>query len=327
MEGVVLHKWSFDYQAAFPTRQNPESTWGWRRAYMYENGDILAIWEGRTLIRLDRNSQLKWAYHGKPHHDIFVTDDRNIHVLARKAKIIPEIHKSQPVMEDFVDVLDDRGNLVSRLSILTCFRNSSYYWPFLESLRERVEYRLAVGKKYAGDILHTNTLQVFDGSHAGISPIYRKGNLLVCIREPGIVAIIDPEKKSVVWSISGMWSKQHDSTLLDNGRMLIFDNKGNLNYSRVVEFDPFSQQTFWNFEGNPPRTFRSKTCGAVQRLQNGNTLIIESDNGRALEVARDGSVVWEFVSPYRAGDNNELIATLYDLVRIPNDWNFEWLEN
>jgi len=325
MNGTVLHKWAYDYRTAFPDKAHRKTTW--RRAYLFEGGDLLAIWAGRAMVRLDKNSQLKWTYEGGPHHDIFVTPDGRIHVLSRKATVIPEIHKTQPVIEDFVDVLDENGERISRLSILSCFRNSAYYSPLLETLRERVSYRLATDRKYPGDILHTNTLQVLDGSLADISPMYRKGNLLVCLREPGIIAVIDPKNETVVWATSGLWRRQHDSTLLENGRMLIFDNKGNGGFSRVLEFDPFTHEVFWKFGGEPPNMFHSNTCGAVQRLQNGNTLMIESDNGRALEVARDGTVVWEFVSPYRAGENNELIATLYDLVRIPKDWNLEWLEN
>ncbi len=109
--------------------------------------------------------------------------------------------------------------------------------------------------------------------------------------------------------------------------MLIFDNMGNGGFSRILEIDPFTQNAFWKFEGAPPRKFYSANCGAVQRLPNGNTLITESNNGRAFEVTRDGTVVWEYVSPFRAGEDNDLIATLYDVVRISPDRVLDWLED
>lgn len=37
----------------------------------------------------------------------------------------------------------------------------------------------------------------------------------------------------------------------------------------------------------------------------------------AFEVTRDGSIVWEFYNPHRAGDQDEFIATLFRVVRIP----------
>jgi len=59
-------------------------------------------------------------------------------------------------------------------------------------------------------------------------------------------------------------------------------------------------------------------------LPNGNTLITESENGKAFEVTPEGKIVWEFFNPHRAGDNNELIAALYDVVRYDQN-QFDWL--
>ncbi|UCE40496.1 MAG: hypothetical protein JSV17_13720 [Candidatus Aminicenantes bacterium] len=44
--------------------------------------------------------------------------------------------------------------------------------------------------------------------------------------------------------------------------------------------------------------------------------IIIPHQGRILEVSRDNMVVWEYVSPYRAGKNNELIATVMSAIRV-----------
>jgi hypothetical protein len=45
-------------------------------------------------------------------------------------------------------------------------------------------------------------------------------------------------------------------------------------------------------------------------------LITESERGRAFEITPAGEVVWEFVSPHRGGRNSELVATLFELVRL-----------
>jgi hypothetical protein len=94
----------------------------------------------------------------------------------------------------------------------------------------------------------------------------------------------------------------------------------------VLEFDPFSQQIHWSFSGAADAPFFTRTCGSVQRLANGNTLITESDAGRAFEVTRDKRIVWEFVSPHRAGRGGELIATLFDVVRLPPDFSVSWAQ-
>jgi len=41
-----------------------------------------------------------------------------------------------------------------------------------------------------------------------------------------------------------------------------------------------------------------------------------------VEVTPDGRVAWEFVNPNRAGQKGELIATLYQIRRLPGDLPF-----
>jgi hypothetical protein len=62
-------------------------------------------------------------------------------------------------------------------------------------------------------------------------------------------------------------------------------------------------------------------------LPNGNTLITESDNGRAFEVTREGEIVWEFLSPHRAGEDGEFVATLPEVIRLPKDFPLDWLQD
>ena len=61
----------------------------------------------------------------------------------------------------------------------------------------------------AGDVFHNNTVVVLDGSQEHRSAIFRKGNLLICMRMLNTIAIIDPRKKQVVWALKGLWRQQH----------------------------------------------------------------------------------------------------------------------
>ena len=51
---------------------------------------------------------------------------------------------------------------------------------------------------------------------------------------------------------------------------------------------------------------------SAERLPNGNTLITESDKGRAFEVTHAGEVVWEFWNPVILDGKR---ARIYRLVR------------
>jgi len=315
MDGRVLHEWTCGFDKAWPGRRMPrgaESHDFWRRAYLFENGDVLGIYEGLGLIKLDKESNVLWSYDGLCHHDLFVTDDGLIYVLEREPKIIPEIHSDRPVAEDFITILSADGRVLRRVSLLRAFAES--------------EYRALLAKMpEAGDVFHTNTLELLQGRLAGVSSAFRAGNVLVSVLWLDTVAVVDMETESVVWALTGLWRQQHQPTILDDGRMLVFDNEAGKGVSRVLEIDPFTQQIFWEYRGGPGRPFYTSTCGSCQRLPNGNTLITESDNGRAFEVTRDGEIVWEFINPHRAGENGELIATLFEVVRLPRDFPLDWM--
>ena len=140
------------------------------------------------------------------------------------------------------------------------------------------------------------------------------------------IAVLDPEQRSLVWAQAGPFFTQHDPQVLDDGNLLIFNNRLRPDQSAVWEFDPVARKVLWHYEGNEAEPFFSATCGAVERLPNGNTLVTESDAGRAFELNRDKRIVWEFYNPYRAGERDEFIATVMEMIRIPLDGAADWAD-
>jgi hypothetical protein len=106
------------------------------------------------------------------------------------------------------------------------------------------------------------------------------------------VVVIDPNSGKVVWAARGPWQAQHDPTFLANGHLLLFDNKGSPQSSRVLEYDPATQAFPWVYpDVNRPK-FLSPIRGMCQRLANGNTLIVNSVRGECFEVTSTQEIVW-----------------------------------
>jgi hypothetical protein len=318
MEGRVLHEWRYDFLEAWPDEIESTEVDGsefWRWAYLFENGDVLAIFDGLGLIKVDRHSNLIWKRLGGEHHDLDVTEDGSIYVLTRKAHMVERVNPRMPVLEDFVTVLDADGNLVREVSVLRAFETS----PFSSA-------PLARGYVPRGDLYHTNAVDVLDGRLADRIPAFREGNVLISMRTQSIIAVLDMDSEEIVWVASDLWLAQHDPKVLDNGNILVFDNKGAKGESRLVEFDPATREVVWTYEGDRSNSFFTQMCGANHRLANGNTIATESDFGRAIEVTPEGEIVWEFVNPHRAGKRNNLIATLFDVIRLEEDFPLDWLE-
>jgi len=329
MEGAELHRWSYAFgdvwpAASFDDRPGYFEVDYWRRVHLLDNGDLLAIYEGFGIVRLDRDSNLLWSFprddaaslldEPGAHHDLFVDEQGLIYVLTRYARVVPRVNPTDPILEDFITVLSPQGEVVDSFSLLEAFERSPY-----KTLLRRMAER--------GDVFHTNTIEIFDGRHADRAPIFKRGNALISLRELNVIAIVDVAAREVVWAVTGMARAQHQPTLMDNGNMLLFDNYFEQRASRVIELAPLTQQIVWTYPERAGVDFFSATCGANQRLANGNTLITETDRGRAFEVDAAGEIVWEFLNPHRAGDDGELIASLFEVVRIPRDDVDGWLES
>ena len=318
MDGEVLHEWSFAFEdVPVPEDYEPPGVLAgrcFRRAHLFETGELLAIYDRTGLIKLDRDSRLIWSLVGFYHHDLDVTEDGTIHVLTHEVGVVSRIHPKRRTFEDFVTRVSPDGTVQGRFSLLEALEKSPYA-SFLQKADPGRE-----------DIFHTNTIQVFDGRMADRSPLFRKGFILVSLWGLDVIAIVDPEREEVVWALSGMWHRQHEPVLLETGNILLFDNMGHRGMSKVIELEPFTQEIVWAYEGDAENDFYSMLCGSSQRLSNGNTLITESLSGRAFEVAPDGDVVWRWLTPYRAtGPKGEGVAVLMEVIRLEPGFGLDWL--
>jgi hypothetical protein len=313
MEGRELHRWARSYEETWPgrplTKRGARHHRYWRRALPLPDGSLLAVFENLGLVKLDRDSKLLWTYPEATHHDVAAAPDGNLYVLIRVPRRIPSINVFRPVFEDFVAILDADGRERRRVSLFEALRTSPWA-GWLDTARESP----------SEDIFHTNTVEWLDGRQAHVLPAFREGNLLVSLHALHGIAVLDPEQERIVWGMRGEWRLQHEPRVLENGHVLLFDNTGAGERSRVLEIEPRSGEVVWRYEPLGEPVFFTLCCGTSQRLPNGNTLITETQRGRAVEVDRTGRSVWEYRNPHRTGERGETVANLFELLRLPADF-------
>lgn len=306
MDGSPLHTWSYPREKAFPTlagfaAKADEDRLYWRYAKPRDDGSIIAVYEGAGLVALDWYSKPLWTHQGYNHHDVDIAADGSVWALGRKRHVVSWL-RDDPVIDDTLQILSADGRLQKEISVLEALHGSS---------EEELLRTIPPGE----DVLHTNAVRVLDGRFARDWPALTDGRVLLSIREIDALVVIDVASAKAVWSFTGTFRRQHAPELLANGRMLLFDNRGVEGRSRVMELTPNGRAT-WLFDGKGA-PFYSETCGGEQRLANGNTLIAETEPGRALEVTPAGDIVWEFWNPHRTGKNDRLIAALFQMTRLP----------
>ena len=319
MEGSVLHRWRLPYEEAFMGIERGQGRLMasgvamnvfWRRVHLYPTGDLVAIFEGLGLVKLDRSSKVLWAVHNGAYRELAIAESGDIYVLTRRAHIVPAVNTSEPILEDFITVLSPDGEELWGVSVLEAIRSSEF--------RDLLD-----GSPLRGDIMYTNTLKLLKGLDR--PRVFQDGTVLTSFRKQNAMAVIDMTLGRVVWALQGMTEGQHDPTLLESGNLIVFDNRGRAEgASRVIELDPGTGEIVWSYPADGGGLF-TECCGTSQRLPNGNTLITYSEPGQAVEVTRDGTIVWEFHSPHRAGVDDTLIAQLMEVRRVPEDFADDWL--
>jgi len=316
MDGITLHEWTCRFEDAFPAVAVPDEPGfsdRWTNVRLLPNGDILGIFGGLGLARLDRSSRIVWAHEGGEHDDIAVTEAGSIYVLGSERNRVNWVNQEEPVIEDFVLVLDENGDVVSRVSLLSATLTSDF---------SNVTKSAHMGRR--DHILRANSLHVLNGSLSGRIPSFRSGNVLVSLRGLDTIAVVDMESGSLVWAQFGMWLDQLDATVLASGNMLLLEYVDG--DPRVIEFDPVTMEVEWAYERDSGGGADDRSGGSCQRLPNGNTLISESGRGRAFEVTPQGEVVWEYASS-AAVDVGGSVATPFELTRIGPEFPMEWLGN
>ena len=317
MTGEVLHEWHLPYSAVWDETADvasprPDTHIYYRKAHLYPNGDLLAIYVaagdtpwGYGLVKMDKDSRLIWKYLQRVHHDLDVSSDGRIYTLTHEIRdtVVENWgHLKAPRIDDFVVVLSPDGRELEKVSVVDAFVASPY------ALMVNM-----VAWYSDGDFFHTNAIDLLDPHAAEELSGVPGDQILLSMREFGAIGLLDLDREVFTWALRGPWIGQHDPDLLPDGNMLLFDNLGHFGpegISRVIEFDPKTFEIVWSYSGGEDRPLHSNLRSAQERLANGNTLITESDGGRLLEVAPDGEIVWEYVNPVRGGEADELIPVV-----------------
>ena len=308
MSGQTVHQWYLPFDDLVGEREDglslqpPNNQMTIAYARLFPNGDLLAVlgatshtpW-GFGIVKLDKDSNIIWKFLKQAHHDVDVGPDGKIYAALHtvETEAWPELTRIRtPFIDDQVVVLNPDGEELQSVSILAAVLDSDY-----QSILQ-----FADPNQPKGDFLHLNSINYLDVDAARAFPGAEAGDVLISLRQIDVLAVLDIAEKKIKWAVRGPWRVQHDPDILPNGRMLVFDNRGDLKNggtSRVLEFDPATLEIVWEYPDNTDERLYTSIYGSQQRLPNGNTLISESNNGRLLEVTRDKQVVWEYRIPER----------------------------
>lgn len=266
-----------------------------RRNAAADPARVLRPGPGRYLLKLSWSGKLLWTADLASHHDIEPLPDGRILAFDTEYRVWPKVDPEIPTIDNPVVVFTAAGEASEKVSLYELVASR----PDLLTLRP-VQPKRAERRLRTIDLLHANNMDWIESApSADEHPLYRRGTVLFTLRHQDSLAAVHWPTRELTWTWGrGELSGPHHGQVLENGNILVFDNGLVRKRSRVIELDPRRGEVVWSYQAPLEQPFFTRSGGACQRLANGNTLITDTNRGRAFEVTPEGDLAWEFFTPH-----------------------------
>ncbi|WP_155006471.1 arylsulfotransferase family protein [Sphingomonas hengshuiensis] len=253
---------------------------------LLSDGSIV-VHDSSPLARYDPCGRLMWSLDGIFTHSTERGPDGTLWVPYRHPR--PTEPGVRPTFwDDAVANVSPDGTLLSSVTVAAILERNGlgHLWR---------------GRPYSDDPFHLNDIQpvMADGPH------WRRGDVFLSLRNLSMVALYRPATGRILWWRVLPWRFQHDVTILDDHRISVFDNNVLMGYPReaVNGTNRLLVQDFAKGVTTSPyaEAFRrnaiaTRAQGRGTPLPDGDAIVEETEQGRLLRVAPDGTVRWRYIS-------------------------------
>jgi hypothetical protein len=295
MKGDIVRMWDGYGQEMLP----PEMANGEKGHVLVSEGMVNM---GSVVQERDWDNNVVWEHDFKdkldPHHDWQKLPNGNYLILS-------EIDVPEDKVPDTFYGIGIEGEIPITMSSAMFGDRITEVKPNGEIVWDWMGYDHLDLQKVCGYCIDRGDWTHFNAIHYCTNPGY-EGKILASNRHHNEMIMIDQKSGEIVWRWGeDVLGHQHDVQMIDpglpgEGNILVMDNghhsEAGSSNSAVYEVDPKTDQIVWSYK--PGETFRSWHISGCQRLENGNTLIIEGENGRVFEVTTQSEIVWEYNNPF-----------------------------
>lgn len=255
------------------------------------NGDLL-IHDNTPLSRIDGCGRPRWVIDGIFHHSLERAADGSLWIPYRLARSnVPGV--GAKFADEALAQVDEKGRLirVERLIDILDRNDLGGLWR---------------GRPYEEDPFHLNDIEPVLTS----GPYWQRGDVILSLRNMSLIALYRPSTGRILWTRAGPWSAQHDVSILDDHRIMVFDNHvrwgvagrrvdGN---SRLLIYDLATDKVSSPLAATfAVRGITTATQGRATPLPNGDVMVEETERGQLMRIAPDGSLRWRYVSADPSG--------------------------
>lgn len=247
----------------------------------------LVIHDSSPLARVDACGRVRWVVDGIFHHGVERAADGSLYAVYRYPK--PGLPDVAPTFDDeAIAHVSADGRLLGldRIADILDRNGLSGLWR---------------SRPYVDDPFHLNDVQpvLGDGRY------WRRGDVFLSLRNLSLVMLYRPSSGRVLWSRVGPWAMQHDIAILDDHRISVFDNhwrfaapEGEVdgtNRIRIYDFTADRVSDGWS-RAMRANGVATRAQGRQLPMPNGDLIVEETERGRLLRLAPDGTVRWRYIA-------------------------------
>ena len=249
-----------------------------------------------AIAKFDSTGRIVWKRFDHSHHWPALDDEGRIYTpYATFPKGVEYVGHTAIKLEcatdqthlDGIHVLTPDGKVLRDIPVMQSFLRAGYVGWFY-------------GLRDGCDPVHLNSIALVTDEIAKHLPGTKAGDLLISLREPSAIAVVDGVTGAVKYAVSGRTAAQHNAKFLPDGSVLAFDNLGGdraLGGSRVVRVNLVTGKSETVF----PRgheigllPFSSAIAGTISVSRDGRrALIADTEQGNIVEIEiATGRVLW-----------------------------------
>lgn len=294
MKGRICKHWEFKYPCACHGKLLPNGHVMWQQKGPGTDAHFAGA--ASELVEVDWDGHEVWRYEDpRLNHDFYPMENGNV-LTNSWVEIPPKV--AEKIQGGIPGTENDGGMILSGV-LREVNRAGEVVWEWKHYEHLDLENDIICPLCPRSIWGYTNSVYVLPD-----------GNILVTLRFLNTLIIVEKGSGNIIWRWGPEYALGHPhcASYLENGHILVFDN-GLHRYSpevgvnqaqgsRVVEVNPKTNEVVWEYMDQDQCRFYTAITGGTERLANGNTLIVESVQGRIFEVTKEKEIVWEYISPF-----------------------------
>ncbi|PWE32896.1 hypothetical protein DDZ14_07325 [Maritimibacter sp. 55A14] len=311
--GRVVHHWVLN-EDAIATAERRDTPYKFPHGFevMPDGSVIFAFDGGVSLQKFDACSRPVWAVEGAYHHSVTLTGDRRHVWTLINHDPVPEDPRDEARRAGAHKIGVADGSIDASFTVRDVIRAN----PTLDLFGARQMDETKHGYSWIRDPMHPNDIDPLPAALAGAFPDFAPGDLLMSFRGLNLVTAVDPETQKVKWYSYGQMRRQHDPDWEPDGTITIYDNRMHRNSSRIIQLRPPEPQHSETIIKGEDVEFYSWIQGKHQLTDGGNAVLFSiPQQGRVLEIDRDGNVRMELVNNFQRSNNRRFLVS--EAKRLP----------